>query len=77
MLMNEVEKSTTQHTLKASYQEKLNKISFHKQQIEQLETELSTIWKQIVNNCSHRWAYESPAIYERGYYYCLKCGKNK
>ncbi len=75
--MNQVEQSTTLHTLKECYQEKLNKIRDHKQQIEQLETELSTIREQIVDNCSHRWAYESPAIYERGYYYCLDCGKNK
>tara|TARA_R110001599_G_scaffold238925_2_gene438597 strand:+ start:743 stop:970 length:228 start_codon:yes stop_codon:yes gene_type:complete len=75
MLMNEVEKSTT--TLKVSYQEKINEIREHTQQIERLETELSTIRKQIVDSCSHHWEYEAPAIYERGYYYCSICGKTK
>ena len=36
-----------------SYQEKLNKIKHHKQQIEILEEELSTIQEKIVDNCSH------------------------
>jgi hypothetical protein len=49
----------------------------HKQQIEILEGEVSTIQEKIVDNCSHQWAYESPAIYERGYYYCSICGKTK
>ena len=57
--------------------EKINKIRDHKQQIELLERELSTIQQKIVDNCSHQWRYESPAIYERGYYYCSICGKTK
>ena len=76
--MNELEKSSTIiETLKMSYQEKINKIRDHKQQIELLEGQLSTIQQKIVDNCSHQWTYESPAIYERGYYYCSICGKTK
>jgi chromosome segregation ATPase len=76
--MNELEKTSTLiESLKMSYQEKKNKIRDNKQQIEILEGELSTIQEKIVDNCSHQWAYESPAIYERGYYYCSICGKTK
>lgn len=76
--MNELEKTSTLiETLKRSYQEKINKIIDHKQQIEILEGELSTIQEKIVDNCSHQWTYESPAIYERGYYFCSICGKIK
>tara|TARA_B100001059_G_scaffold236815_2_gene290829 strand:+ start:10517 stop:10747 length:231 start_codon:yes stop_codon:yes gene_type:complete len=76
--MNELEKSPTIiDTLKVTCQQKINKIRDHKQQIELLERELSTIQQKIVDNCSHQWTYESPAIYERGYYYCSICGKTK
>ena len=76
--MNELEKSPTIiDTLKVTCQQKINKIRDHKQQIELLERELSTIQQKIVDNCSHQWTYESPAIYERGYYYCSICGKIK
>ena len=76
--MNELEKSPTIiDTLKGSFQQKINKIRDHKQQIELLERELSTIQQKIVDNCSHQWTYETPAVYERGYYYCSICGKTK
>ena len=76
--MNELEKSSTRiDSLKQCFQEKIDKINHHKQQIKQLEIELSSIEQEIVDNCCHRGEYESPAIYERGYYYCSICGKTK
>lgn len=53
--MNELEKiSTLIETLKVTCQQKINKIRDHKQQIEILEGELSTIQEKIVDNCSHQ-----------------------
>lgn len=63
--------------LKTTYNIKQNKIEQHKEEISELESELLDIHKKIIANCTHKWEYESPAIYERGYYYCSICGKNK
>jgi hypothetical protein len=63
--------------LKSTYKIKQTKIEKHKEDIIKLESELLDIHKKIVANCTHNWEYESPAIYERGYYYCTICGTNK
>ena len=50
--MNELEKSSTRiDSLKQCFQEKIDKINHHKQQIKQLEIELSSIEQEIVDNC--------------------------
>ena len=60
--------------LKMAYQVKQEEIDKHKRQIVTLEQELICIHENIVNNCQHCWVYETPAVYERGYYYCSECG---
>ena len=60
--------------LKMAYQIKQEEIDKHKQHLVTLEKELIVIRENIVKNCQHCWVYESPAVYERGYYYCSECG---
>jgi hypothetical protein len=64
-------------TLKIAYQFKQEEINKHKQHLVTLEQELKVIHDNIVKNCQHCWVYETPAVYERGYYYCSICGKTK
>tara|TARA_B100001758_G_scaffold247855_1_gene267823 strand:- start:16243 stop:16479 length:237 start_codon:yes stop_codon:yes gene_type:complete len=60
--------------LQIKYKLKLDEITSHKIQLEKLEQELYNIRKDIIQHCTHEWIFESPAIYEKGYYYCKHCG---
>ena len=71
--MSELKEETDINTLKLSCEDKKSQIIKFKIQIKQLEEEISTIRKEIVDNCQHNWVYEPPAIYERSYYYCSEC----
>lgn len=63
--------------LKNIYTTKQKSIDAHKEKINVLEFEIQEIQKKIVSICTHQWEYETPCIYERGYYYCSICGTTK